>query len=186
MIKGKSRITSINGYVRKQFRESKKEKMMIRKQTIINAEINYMLGSMGHSDILLITDAGFPIPKDAWLIDLAITRDFPDLISVLDIIGKEFIAEKIIYADYVPSHNSPLNKELKRIFSDCEHELIPHEMMMTEIRDNAKGFIRTGGICLWGNIALISGIDVDIWFSKPDTSMPAAYKEQFNHIRKTK
>lgn len=155
---------------------------MLKKETIINAEMNYMLSSMRHTDILLVTDAGFPIPTDAWVIDLAIKKNFPDLVSVLDIIGENFIAEKIIYADYIPQHNPPLHKDLKRIFYDCDHELVPHDKMMTEVRDQAKGFIRTGGFCPWGNIALVSGVDLSEWFDNPETSMPGLYQERFDQI----
>ena len=155
---------------------------MIKKQTIINSEVNYMLSSMGHTDIVMVTDAGFPIPKDAWLVDLSITRNLPDLATVLKIVGENFIAEKIIYADYIPQHNLTLHKELKKIFFDCDHELLPHEKMMTEVRDSAKGFIRTGGYCPWGNIALVSGVDLSEWFTDPGTSMPGVYQERFDQV----
>jgi simple sugar transport system permease protein/D-ribose pyranase len=46
---------------------------MLRKPRIINAELDHMLASMRHTDILLVTDAGFPIPSDAWAVDVSIT-----------------------------------------------------------------------------------------------------------------
>lgn len=33
---------------------------MLRKPRTINAELDHMLASMGHTDTLLVTDAGFP------------------------------------------------------------------------------------------------------------------------------
>ena len=47
------------------------------KGLILNAELNHAIASMGHGDFILVCDAGFPIPNDAWRIDLALTKDVP-------------------------------------------------------------------------------------------------------------
>lgn len=155
---------------------------MLRNAKIINMELNYMLSSMGHTDILVITDAGCPIPKDSWVIDLSITRNFPDLVPVLEIIGEEFLAEKIIYADYVPTHNKPYYKDLKRIFNDCTHETIKHETLLSKIIPMAKGIIRTAGYNPWGNVALITGTDPDNWFYNPEITLPDIYEERKKQV----
>jgi len=55
--------------------------------------------------------------------------------------------------------------------------------MIIEIRDKAKAFIRTGGICPWGNIGLVSGADLSEWFADPETSMPGDYQERFDRVK---
>lgn len=157
---------------------------MLRKPRIINAELNHMLSSMGHTDILLVTDAGFPIPSDAWVVDLSITRNFPDLVPVLEIVSEVFMAEKLIYADYVPAHNPRLNESLGRLFKDCVHETVAHETMLSEIAKKAKGFVRTGGFDPWGNIALVAGVDLNEWFDRVGTSMPGVYEERAGQFDK--
>ncbi len=158
---------------------------MLRKPKIINAELNHMLASMGHTDILLVTDAGFPIPSDAWVVDLAITRNYPDLVPVLEIVSGVFMAEKIIYADYVPAHNPKLHEALGRLFGDCAHETVTHETMMGDIAGQAKGFVRTGGYDPWGNIALVAGVDLSEWFDRAGTSLPGAYQERAEQLEKS-
>jgi D-ribose pyranase len=75
------------------------------KSGIIHPELAKMLASMGHGDILLVTDAGFPIPRTAWRIDLAIVPDFPDLVSILSILHDVFIAERVSFAQEVIERN---------------------------------------------------------------------------------
>ena len=31
--------------------------------TILNAELNHAIASMGHGDLMIVCDAGFPIPE---------------------------------------------------------------------------------------------------------------------------
>lgn len=157
---------------------------MLKTCNIINSELNYMLSSIGHTDILLITDAGYPIPSDAWVVDLSIERNLPDLVPVLEIISRAFIAEKVIYADYIPNHNVHLYKDLLNIFNDCEHETVPHETMLIDIGKKAKGFIRTGAYNPWGNIALVAGVDLNEWFDREGTSMPTVYMERAKQFEK--
>ena len=42
----------------------------MRPNRILHPELARALATLGHQDILLVTDAGFPIPAAAWRIDL--------------------------------------------------------------------------------------------------------------------
>jgi D-ribose pyranase len=159
---------------------------VLKNSKILNTELNHMLASMGHTDILFITDAGCPIPKDAWVVDLSITRNVPELVPVLELIASEFLAEKVIYADYVPEHNKPYHEDLKRIFNDCGHETVSQEELLNEVTKKAKGFIRTGGYTPWGNIALVTGVDPDDWFYDPRITLPGTYEERRDQVRSAK
>ena len=44
---------------------------------ILNKKLNTAIADMGHGDMLVICDAGFPIPSEAQRIDLAIEQDLP-------------------------------------------------------------------------------------------------------------
>ena len=59
----------------------------MKRGRILNAELNHAIASMGHGDLMIVCDAGFPIPDTAWRIDLAIEKDLPDLGQVLSLIG---------------------------------------------------------------------------------------------------
>jgi len=51
------------------------------------------VASMGYQDILLVTNAGFPIPRDANRIDLAFYEGLPDVLDVLRVLRREVFVE---------------------------------------------------------------------------------------------
>lgn len=150
---------------------------------LLNAELSHAIASMGHGDLMIVCDAGFPIPNDAWRIDLAIVQDVPDLETVLTAISEAFIAEKVSYAAEMAENNPPLLEKVKRIFATSEHIPIPHEQILTEMAAKAKVIVRTGAFDPWGNILLYSGVDAPKWFAKPGLKVPEVYAER---VRKMK
>jgi len=121
----------------------------MKKHAILNAELNHALASMGHGDMLIVCDAGFPIPRSAWRIDLAVCRDLPEIAPVLRAIMEDFCVEKIAYGQEVCDYNSGLHEDLKTIFSGVPHEHIPHAMIMEELVHKAKVVVRTGAFNPW-------------------------------------
>lgn len=144
----------------------------------LNAELNHAIASMGHGDLMIVCDAGFPIPSTAWRIDLAITQDVPDLETVLSLLAENFIAEKVAYADNLPTNNQPLLAKVQRLFPDADHEMIPHATILGEMAAKAKVIVRTGAFDPWGNILLYGGVDVPKWFSKPGVVAPDYYAKK--------
>ncbi|MDL1900052.1 D-ribose pyranase [Anaerolineae bacterium CFX9] len=145
------------------------------KGLILNAELNHAIASMGHGDFILVCDAGFPIPNDAWRIDLALTKDVPTHETVLSLISQVYVAERVAYGEELTQNNPPLWEVVKRCFPDSDHEIIPHDRIMGELKHQAKCIVRTGAFDPWGNILLYSGIDVPHWFDKPGRIAPEHY-----------
>src|ERR1700730_10877694 len=105
---------------------------------ILNAELNHAIASMGHGDLMIVCDAGFPIPPAAWRIDLAIVPDVPDLETVLAPIAQNLITERVAYADTLPVHNAPLLAKIRRLFAGADFEPIKHETILSEMAAKAK------------------------------------------------
>ncbi|HZZ62919.1 MAG TPA: D-ribose pyranase [Roseiarcus sp.] len=147
----------------------------MNRNRLLNAELNHAIASMGHGDLMIVCDAGFPIPSTAWRIDLAIVPDVPDLETVLSAISQNLIAERVGYADVLPQFNAPLLARIKRLFPDADHEPVKHEAILSEMAAKAKAIVRTGAFDPWGNILLYSGVDVPAWFSKPGVVAPDYY-----------
>ena len=152
----------------------------MKRGTILNAELNHAIASMGHGEIMLVCDAGFPIPRSAWRIDLAVVQDIPDLATVLGAIAGDFVAEKVSYADTLPAHNAPLLDTVRRLFPEAEHAMITPEAVLGEMAAKAKVIVRTGAFDPWGNILLHSGVDVPKWFDKPGVVAPDYYARKLN------
>lgn len=149
----------------------------MKKHNILHPELNRMLASMGHGDILMVTDAGFPIPHDAWRVDLALIRDLPDVEQVLSAVMSDFCVEKVTYAEELRDYNPGLHEKLLRIFPDLPHEHVSHASLMETHRHQVKGFVRSGGFDAWGNIMLHSLPDVPKWFEKKGTIVPPWYED---------
>jgi len=65
----------------------------MRAGRILHPELAKAVASMGHQDTLLVTDAGFPIPRDANRIDLAFYEGLPDVLDVLRVLRREVFVE---------------------------------------------------------------------------------------------
>ena len=150
----------------------------MKRSSILNKELNEVIASMGHTDYLIVCDAGFPIPSDVKRVDLAVTKDVPDLRTVLSVIAEEFIAEKIYVAEDVPANNAPLYQSIQDIYHGIEIETHPHTEILTTFANKAKAIVRTGSYEPWGNIVLQSGVDVPKWFDKEGIIVPEYYKDK--------
>jgi D-ribose pyranase len=147
----------------------------MKRNGILNLELNQALAAMGHGDLMIICDAGFPIPSQVTRVDLAIVPDVPDLETVLTAISGDFIAEKIGYANEMAKNNPRLKEKVDRIFADAELVTFPHAEILTELAAKAKFIVRTGAFDPWGNIILYSGVDLPKWFAKAGTVVPEYY-----------
>lgn len=145
---------------------------------ILNAELSHALASLGHGDGLLVVDAGFPIPSSSWRIDLAVARDLPDLRTVLDLIGAEFIVEGITIADEVASNNPSLRSWIADRWTSVAIDTIPHAELLSAAPARAKAVVRTGAFEPWGNVLLTSGVDVPRWFERDDVVVPDYYRDR--------
>jgi simple sugar transport system permease protein/D-ribose pyranase len=154
---------------------------------ILNAELSKAIAMMGHGDVFMVCDAGFPIPLDRWRIDLAITHNLPDLYTVLELVLSELSVERVLYADLIPDHNPPLLQRLGELFAGtgAEMEAVPNERMLGEVARNAKVIVRTGAFNPWGNIGMVCGTIPDEWFEIPGTVMPDSYRARRERMRKS-
>lgn len=148
----------------------------MKRRGILNQPLSDVLASFGHTDLLMVCDVGFPIPRDAQRIDLAIAPDLPDLRTMLSLINEEFITEKVLIAAEMAEFNPPLHGWLQEHFSGVEFETKPHEEMLSGVARSAKAIVRTGAFDPWGNIGLVSGVDVERFFAKEGTVLPDYYR----------
>lgn len=147
----------------------------MKRNGILNAELSGALGTLGHTDLILVVDAGFPIPRDAHRIDLAIAANLPDLRTVIGLIDDEVIVEGVIRAEEVPNNNPRLDDWLRERFDEAEFSTRSHAEMLGQLARQAKVIIRTGAFEPWGNIGLVCGVDVPEWFGGDGVIAPDYY-----------
>ena len=83
----------------------------MKKTPILNREISHAVACMGHGDLLGICDAGLPIPSNVNCIDVSVSANTPNAMSVINAISSELFVEKI----FVASHFLPDLKHLNRL-----------------------------------------------------------------------
>ncbi|REM26021.1 D-ribose pyranase, partial [Mycobacterium tuberculosis] len=55
----------------------------MKRSPLLHAELSHVIASLGHGDMLVLGDAGLPIPDGPRRIDLAVARGVPLLNDVL-------------------------------------------------------------------------------------------------------
>ncbi|MDQ0693755.1 MULTISPECIES: D-ribose pyranase [Streptomyces] len=147
----------------------------MKRSGILNAELSEVLATLGHTDLLLVVDAGFPVPRDVHRIDLALAENLPDLRTVLGLIADELVVEGVVRAEDVPSHNPRLDAWLHESFVGAEFTTRPHTEVLGDLARDAKAVVRTGAFEPWGNIGLYCGVDAPRWFGGEGVVVPEQY-----------
>lgn len=129
----------------------------MKKTKVINSDISRVIATMGHFDTLAIGDAGMPVPSETEKIDLAVEKDIPSFLAVLDNVLNELEVQKIYLADEIKDKNPKMLKEIEKRFPDTSIEFIPHSQMKNDLKA-AKVFIRTGEMTPFSNVILESGV----------------------------
>jgi D-ribose pyranase len=162
-----------------------KEVCSMKKGRILNKDLNEAIAMLGHGDIVIVSDCGFPIPTNIKRVELALEKDDPGIIKVLDLLFSDFIYEKVIVAEEQKKYNPPLFKKISKICDRCEIETVPHQDIMNNYRINAKVIIRTGAWEPWGNVVLTSGVDAADLFKKEGVITPDFWKKRASYKEKS-
>lgn len=70
----------------------------MKKTPLLNIALSRLVASLGHGDIVVIADAGLPVPKGVELIDLALTQGVPDVASTLRTLLSEMQVQNHVLA----------------------------------------------------------------------------------------
>ena len=124
---------------------------------IVNRDIANALSIQGHGDLLMVVDAGFPIPLGVEVIDISLAENKPMVIEVLAELRKVFSVEKLIMAKQTKDINPSLFREMSVAFGDnIEVGLIDHTELKKLTRE-VKTVIRTGDFTAYANVLIVSG-----------------------------
>lgn len=127
----------------------------MKKQGILNSHISKVLADFGHTDWIVVADAGLPIPDGVQKIDLALTLGVPRFTYVVDALVEDMIVEKAIVAEEIKKNNKSTCKYMAKGFQNIEY--VSHEEFK-ELTKNAKAIIRTGEVTPYANCILQAGV----------------------------
>ena len=131
----------------------------MKNSVLLNSEISYEIAKLGHTQTITIGDAGLPMPKNVKRIDLAVAKQIPAFLQVLDAVLTEMKVEKITLADEINAKAPELQKQILQRFQQGEVtvEYVKHEQFK-KLTEQSAAVIRTGETTPYANIILTSGV----------------------------
>ena len=99
----------------------------MKKTGVLNQPISALLSSMGHTDPLIIGDAGLPIPRGPERIDLALRCGVPSFIEALETVLSELSVERAEVAEETRAKSPELHTALLETLGDIPVDYISHE-----------------------------------------------------------
>ena len=158
-----------------------REGKVMRPNRILHPELAHAVATLGHTDIVLVTDAGFPIPPQANRVDLGFYEGLPDIRDILKMLRQEIFVEEVHFAGEVRDRNPGLYASLQEIYTGAGavFKSTTHEALCKDYAYRAKLIVRSGSFEPWGNIALIASTDPFAWFAEgADTRILPEYVER--------
>ncbi|EGK07416.1 D-ribose pyranase [Kroppenstedtia eburnea] len=129
----------------------------MKKTMLLNSHLSRVISELGHTDHIVIADAGLPIPSETERIDLALRPGTPGFGETLEVILSEMMVEKAILAKETAEVSPSLHQELMRKLPEVSWETISHEELKA-LTGKAKAVVRTGECTPYANVILQAGV----------------------------
>ena len=127
----------------------------MKKAGILNRHLSGALAELGHTDEVLVCDAGMPIPSGPRVVDLAFRAGVPSFAQVLDGLLAELVVEGATAASEVRAANPETAALLDGRLPGLT--LVPHERLK-ELSRGARLVVRTGEARPYANVLLRCGV----------------------------
>lgn len=129
----------------------------MKRYGILNSHISKVLTDLGHTDMVVIADAGLPIPDGVPRIDLSLKLGVPSFEDVVDAVRDDMVIEKVIVAHEIKENNKETMSYINEVFFDTEKQFVSHEILKALTKE-AKVVIRTGEVTPYANCILQAGV----------------------------
>jgi len=141
---------------------------------VLNNELSKVIANMGHGDMLVVTDRGFPFPRHdmTTCIDVSVGVNLPRFLDVVKVVVEDLEIEKVIIAKETQEVSPHIFQGLQEILATINNkgnpivqEIIPHDEFKHLVLNGAlegeemKGFLKTGEFTPYANIILVSGVN---------------------------
>ena len=133
----------------------------MKRHRLLNSELSYEIGRIGHTAAITLCDAGLPIPAGVKRIDLAIESGYPSFLRTLDAMLSEMMVEEIVVATEIHAHNQTIYEQVIQQFINQSMSPkvteVAHEEFKKMTRDS-EAIVRTGECTPYANVILKSGV----------------------------
>jgi D-ribose pyranase len=129
----------------------------MKRTPLLHAELSEVIARLGHGDLLVIADAGLPIPEGPRRIDLALTANVPRFHEVLKAVLSEMQVEGAVVAAELPGANPAVHAELIRQLGETPVSTLSHEEFKRATKA-ARAIVRSGEFSPYANVILRAGV----------------------------
>lgn len=129
----------------------------MKKTGLLNKDLSEVIAGMGHRDMLVIADAGLPIPPGVRRIDLAISPNLPRFGDVVAAVLGELQVEEAIVAGEMAERSPEARAALIAQLGDTPVREVLHEQFK-QLTGRAHAVVRTGEFTPYANVILVAGV----------------------------
>ena len=126
---------------------------MLTTGTILNPALMAALTGVGHGQLVVIADAGLPLPHGSHVVDLSLRLGIPSFEQVVSTVLAEAAFDGYIVASEAESAAALAGVQSK--LSGLERTVVPHEEFKL-LLPGAHLIVRTGECTPYANIALVA------------------------------
>lgn len=123
----------------------------MKRNGVINKFLSEQLAGLGHQDIFMLCDAGFPIPNDGIRIDLALSFNIPSMKQCLKAILDEIVVEEITIAEEMEELNKEGMDYIMKTFTSQKKNIVSQNKLV-EFSKKVKFYVRCGELAPYSNI----------------------------------
>lgn len=125
---------------------------------LLQSELVGTLAALGHTQFIVIGDAGLPTPPGVRCIDLAVHAGLPSFWEVVRAVLPECVFESYLLASEMEEKNAELLERLRGLLAPRAERMVSHEEFK-QLSRNARCIVRTGETSPYANIILVAGVN---------------------------
>lgn len=129
----------------------------MKKIGLLNQPLSNAIAGLGHTDTLVVADAGLPIPDGPTRIDLAVSQGIPAFLDVLAAVQTEMEIQGAIIAAEMEVANPVVYRALRDALGDIPVETVSHEEFKAQTKA-ARAIVRSGECTSYANVILVAGV----------------------------
>ncbi len=129
----------------------------MKKHGILQHELSAVIARLGHTDTLVVADAGLPIPPGVQRIDLAVSAGVPGFLDVLRPLLAEIAIEAVIIASELPAASPAFYVQLQQALGSIPISTVPHAEFK-QLTHQARAVVRTGEFTPYANVIIVAGV----------------------------
>lgn len=128
----------------------------MKKTALLNIALSQLVASLGHGDMVVIGDAGLPVPPGVPLIDLALTAGVPGFLQTVQAVLTEMQVESHVLARELAGRNPAVAAGVDTLGLP-QRRLLSHEEFK-QLSRGARAIVRTGEHSPYANVILVAGV----------------------------